>query len=280
MLRLSIPGFALQRCVALPIYVALQMGASTAAAAEAEACAASSSDKVVPLVELYTAEGCSDCPPADAWLSKFALDTPSTQASVLAFHVDYWDAVGWTDPFADAAYSQRQNYRVRVANKKVVYTPNVMIGKDTTVNWREQGTARRALAKEGAKPASVELALKVNRSEAGLAVNVGALPLLEPLLERAAGKAPNVMWLALYQDDLVSDIREGENKGKTLHHDRVTRVLKGPWAIQDQRVAGDVSIPLKSDANLAKYGLVLFAESTSTGAGLQSLTLPLSSCRL
>src|SRR6476660_7347868 len=78
---------------------------TTLSAAAADRCAAASGSRVQPLVELYTSEGCSSCPPADRWLSAHASDTG---ASWLAFHVDYWDSLGWPDRFASAAWSRRQ----------------------------------------------------------------------------------------------------------------------------------------------------------------------------
>lgn len=242
----------------------------------AESCEVKSGAHIAPLVELYTAEGCSDCPPADAWMSRLAAEMDPAQVSLLALHVDYWDDIGWIDRFADPAYSQRQNFRVKLAKKKVIYTPHVMIGAETTVKWRDQAEVKRLFSRARSKQASVELAMEVGKADDGLQVAVRAWPQSGVDDETS----PNLMWLALYQDDLVSSIQEGENKGKKLHHDRVTRVLKGPWAVSTQPVAGEVRIPLEPDADLTKYGLVLFAESSTTGAGLQSLSLPLKSCRL
>lgn len=256
-------------------YLAILLTAMPAVV-NAESCRVKSEPHIVPLIELYTAEGCSDCPPADAWLSRLAAQTDASQASMLALHVDYWDEHGWPDRFANAAYSQRQNFRVKLAKKKVIYTPHVMIGAETTVKWNDQAETSRLLSRARSKQAQVELAMGVGKAKDSLQVSVRALPQAKD----PAGPTPNLMWLALYQDDLTSSIREGENKGRTLHHDRVTRVLKGPWAIDTQPVAGEVSIPLEAGTDLAKYGLVLFAESSTTGAGLQSLSLPLKSCSL
>lgn len=259
-----------------PHWYLIVLLSSLPAAANAESCRVKSESHVVPLIEVYTAEGCSDCPPADTWLSKFAAQTDPSQASMLALHVDYWDEHGWPDRFADPAYSQRQNFRVKLAKKKVIYTPHVMIGTETTVKWNDQAETSRLLSRARSKTAQVELAMEVGKADGGLQVSVRALP----HADAPTGPTPNLMWLALYQDDLTSNILEGENKGRTLHHDRVTRVLKGPWAINKQLVAGEVKIPLESDFDLAKSGLVLFAESSTTGAGLQSLNLPLKACSL
>lgn len=250
--------------------------ALTGAANAAGSCEATSPSHVVPLVELYTAEGCSDCPPADKWLSQLAAGNEPAQVSPLALHVDYWNEHGWVDPYSDPAFTKRQDFRVHLAKKKVRYTPHVMVGADTSVNWRDEGEVRTVLSKTRKTDAGVDLGLKVARSEEGLQVEVRALPKPSSVQE----KSPNMLWLALYQDGLTSKISEGENKGRTLHHDRVARMLQGPWELRAQPVDGKVKIPLPAGASLKDYGFVLFAESSTTGAGLQSLSLPLGTCSL
>lgn len=258
--------------------IALPWVLSTAAgpALAAGTCEATSPSHVVPLVELYTAEGCSDCPPADKWLSQLAASSDPSQATPLALHVDYWNEHGWVDPYADAVFTKRQDFRVHLAKKKVRYTPHVMVGADTSVNWREDGEVSRVLSKVRKSAAGADLGLKVGRSGDGLQVEIKALPKPSSVPE----KTPNLLWLAVYQNGLTSKISDGENKGRTLHHDRVARLLQGPWELRAKPVDGKVNIPLPTDASLKDYGFVLFAESSETGAGLQSLSLPLATCDL
>lgn len=239
-------------------------------------CTAKSGTQVVPLVELYTAEGCSDCPPADAWLSRLAHQTGPGEATMLALHVDYWDDIGWVDPFADAAHGRRQDFRVRQAKKKVIYTPHVMVGAETNVKWGTKTEVARTLARAGSRAAPVDLAMDVTRTSGGLRVAIDA----SSRRTATSPEAPDMLWLALYQDGLVSQILQGENEGRTLQHDRVVRALKGPWGITAQPVSGLVELTLEPDVDLKRYGLVLFAESSANGEGLQSLGLPLQSCVL
>jgi hypothetical protein len=253
----------------------LALAVLTAPAAAAESCSATSPEHVVPLVELYTAEGCSDCPPADKWLSRLAADGAPTRAIPLALHVDYWNEAGWPDRFSDAAYTKRQDFRLHLAKKKVRYTPQVMVGADTSVNWRDESEVNRVIARAAKTPAKVSLSLRAQPANGKLQVAVQAIP--QPGLE--VGQSPNLLWLAMYENGLISEISEGENKGRTLHHDRVTRVLQGPWGLDTKTVDGNVEIPLPAGAaESGRYGLVVFAESSTTGAGLQSLELPLSGC--
>lgn len=251
----------------------LFLAAGAATATPPVRCEAVSQAHVVPLVELYTAEGCSDCPPADRWLSELvAAGSPAT-VSPLALHVDYWDEAGWPDPYSDPAYTRRQDFRLHLAKKKVRYTPHVMIGADTGVDWRDAAEVRRTLSRVRATPAKLKLRLSVERSGGALQVGVRASA------QDPAGASKDLMWLAFYQNGLVSRIGEGENKGKTLRHDRVTRALLGPWGVGAQPVDGTVRIPLPGEgADLGRYGVILFAESGVSGEGLQSLDLPLANC--
>lgn len=262
------------KCLRLPWLGAVLALSFATGPAWAGGCNATSAGNVVPLVELYTAEGCSDCPPADAWLGKLAADGDPGQVVPLALHVDYWNELGWLDPFADKAYTQRQNFRIKLAKKKTRFTPQVMVGRETGVDWRDASEVRRVLSRVRKQAAEVDLALEARRNGNDLAVSVKAVP----RAGRETSETPDLLWLALYQDGLVSKISDGENKGRTLHHDRVARTLQGPWGLGQAPVDGKVELKLPAGAALDKLGLVLFAESSADGAGLQALELPLAAC--
>ncbi len=236
-------------------------------------CEAQSGTHVVPLVELYTAEGCNSCPPADRWLSSLARQADPTQLTVLAFHVDYWDDEGWRDRFADPRYTERQRARVTWAKGKTVYTPQVMVGEQTNVGWSNSGRMGKLLAGARAKPAPVDLLLRLAVDDKTLRVGIKANR--KPVSAVDDGQA--LVWLALYRNGLTTAVRAGENKGAVLHHDRVVGELKGPWALGDKPAIGELELPIPADADPKQLGLALFAESAS-GAGLQSLNLPLSAC--
>lgn len=246
---------------------------AVACAPAGAACRASSGPKTLPVVELYTAEGCSDCPPADRWLSQLARGSTADNAALLAFHVDYWDQEGWPDPFADARHSRRQELRIALAGKRVTYTPQVMIARNTNVKWREAEEVRRLLRREASRVPPLALSLQAQPSARTLRVQVEARAGQQGI---PGGEA--LVWLALYQDGLTSRILEGENKGKTLHHNRVVRALAGPWRMQGTALAEQASIPLPADADPGKMGLVLFAESPATGDGLQAVSQSLAGC--
>ncbi|HEY9191987.1 MAG TPA: DUF1223 domain-containing protein, partial [Methyloversatilis sp.] len=100
-----------------------------------------------PVVELYTSQGCSSCPPADAWLGSLAQAAAARQVVPLAFHVDYWDYLGWRDPLSQAGHSARQRRLARAEGGTVVYTPQVRLSGGDFRDWRSADIVRGALAR-------------------------------------------------------------------------------------------------------------------------------------
>ena len=255
--------------IARPALAILSL-AVAAPACVAATCEAGSGERVLPLVELYTAEGCNECPPADRWFSTLASTAP--EVALLAFHVDYWDDFGWPDRFAAPVHGQRQELRARLAKKNVTYTPQVMVGRDVRVKWRDSSRLQATLERARARPASISLSLEVADAGDSLRVGVDAQRL------RGDGAEPLLVWLALYQDGLQSRIDAGENQGVVLDHDRVVRALAGPWRMDAASLSDEVEIRWPSMSQTARMGLVLFAESARTGEGMQALAMPLDGC--
>jgi hypothetical protein len=104
------------------------------------ACERSSPTHTVALVELYTSEGCNSCPPADRWLSSLLSRHGSTRVVPLSLHVDYWDYIGWSDPFAQAQFSERQR---RLAGGATIYTPEVFVSARELRGWRDAANVER-----------------------------------------------------------------------------------------------------------------------------------------
>ncbi len=179
--------------------------------AHAATCTAHSGEARTRLIELYTSEGCSSCPPADQWLSRL----PADSGVPLAFHVDYWDRLGWKDPYAQAAFSQRQ--RARNRGLGWVYTPQVMVDGEDMRHWY------RGLPPATATRAPLTLRLALTPAAHFLDVTITPEFRLEPA--RAGAK----LYLALTEKRLESRIEAGENARKTLRHDHVVRTLLGPF---------------------------------------------------
>ncbi|MEO5698340.1 MAG: DUF1223 domain-containing protein, partial [Burkholderiaceae bacterium] len=189
--------------------------ASAALAAPVASCSARSSAGVVPVVELYTSEGCSSCPPADRWLSKLKAE-PGVVA--LAFHVDYWDRLGWKDRFASPEFTRRQAEQQRTSGTRFSYTPQVIVDGSDRRDWPGLGRAIAAMPGRAA-PVDVQLSGEGNLFTA----TVGA---------SAAAPARLAAYWAVTEQDHVTAVKAGENEGVTLKHDNVVRDYRpvAAWA--------------------------------------------------
>ncbi len=201
----------------LPRSVALVSTLLAAGSALAQTCEVRSGPKPPAVVELYTSEGCSSCPPADRWLS-----TLKTQDQVLAlsFHVNYWNHLGWRDPFATPETTARQ-YRLKDALRgKYVYTPQVVLNGRDHRDWHGQ----RASSLAGL-PVATAPALRLSRQGDVVTAQIAAATGTEPRTELAG-------YWAVLQDGLVSKVTRGENAGENLRHDHVVSLYQPvpPWA--------------------------------------------------
>lgn len=182
-------------------------------AIHAATCTTSSGDTRTRLLELYTSEGCSSCPPADRWLSQ---QPQRDDLVALAFHVDYWDRLGWKDPFAQADFSRRQ--AARNSGLGWVYTPQVMLDGVDFRDWP------RGLPATPGAPA--QLALDMHLSTAAQQIDVTVTPRFSA---DATGQRGTQLYFALTESKLVSNVAAGENARRTLRHDHVVRELAGPF---------------------------------------------------
>lgn len=240
--------------------------AAGADAAAADGCSVRSGGRIVPLIELYTSEGCSSCPPADRWLSE-RIRSGEHRANWLAFHVDYWDELGWPDRFASPRHTERQRRRVNAAGESTVYTPQVMIGRQVQTVWRASPAVARALDAAGGV-AEVGVALLLERQGNESTVRLGVARSASP-----AGK-PASVWLAQTIDAQETRVRAGENAGATLRHDRVVAKLWGPWPLDREPLSKALAVELGQ----GDWGLTAFVEAAD-GRLLQSLRMTGANCR-
>jgi len=187
---------------------------SVASAAE---CTVRSSPHAVPVIELYTSEGCSSCPPADRWLSGLTGAAASGRIVPLAFHVNYWDHIGWKDAFGSDRATERQRAISKAAGARFVYTPQVVLGGSDFPGWRSASwaAALEAIQRRPAK-ATIELVVRTD-STRGIEVS--------STTQAVAGvKADEVVLvIAATQNGLASRVTAGENRGEHLAHDFVVR---------------------------------------------------------
>ncbi len=199
LLRLALP-LLLTACGLAAITVAPTAGA-------AQRCSARSGASAPAVVELYTSEGCSSCPPADKWLSRVGAD-PAVVA--LAFHVDYWDRLGWEDRFASPAHTQRQGQQQAVSGARFSYTPQVIVDGVDRPDWPR---ATVPTSRAAGAPVEVRLVREGNRVTA-------------VVTPTASSPARLAAYWAVTEQGYVSAVKAGENEGMTLHHDQVVREYK------------------------------------------------------
>ncbi|HEV8237767.1 MAG TPA: DUF1223 domain-containing protein [Thermoanaerobaculia bacterium] len=205
------------------------------------------------LVELFTAQGCSTCPPADRLLSAMGSDPDlSKQVVPLAFHVDYWNTTSWHDRFSDAAWTKRQNDYVIDAGGTQVYTPQLVIagGKQcigSDVNCIKGGVEAAAAQPQGA----VSIVPTTRGDQVDVAVTA-QLP--------AGQRALDVM-VALYESNLDTEVSGGENAHKTLHDDYVVRHLQRAFKLSGAGEKKDsVTLRLDKDWKRGNLGVAVFLQ--------------------
>jgi len=227
-----------------PHWMLLAAAAAMPAAAAAQSCTALAGARPPLVLELYTSEGCSSCPPADRWLSSLA-SGPHTLP--LAFHVNYWNRLGWPDRFASAEATQRQYDWAKALRASNVYTPQVVAGGR---DWRRWPALPQAPA---AAPMGLTLRLEGTRAVAEL----GA----------AAGRWTG--YWAVLEDGHKSKVTAGENSGETLHHDHVVRLYKPvpAWGADAQRF----ELPLPAPEAGTTQRVAFIVEAAATRQPVQAL---------
>lgn len=243
----------------MPWFVFFLLGVT--ATAEAVQCVSESGQGTTALVELYTSEGCSSCPPAERWLSTIARRHAPESVVPLALHVDYWDYIGWKDPYARRELSLRQRSLSQLQKMALVYTPQVVLqGRD----FRAWGSPAfgEAVARINAQPARAHLRLEILSS--------GKDALEAQATAELAGPAEDAaLYLAVYRSKL-EQVSAGENRGRILRHDHVVLEWRGPFGIAG-RLVERRSLPLLPGASPANAGVAAFVQSRRTGEVLQAL---------
>ena len=192
--------------------------ALAAGANAAPACPAAPSKVPAAVIELYTSEGCSSCPPADQWLAGLPTDG---SVLALAFHVDYWDDLGWADRFGNAAYSARQRQIQSASGARFVYTPQVVANGRDFPGWRQLVPSVWPAGVSNALPADAPR-LALRRDGRQLVAEIGSAP----------GTARLAGYWVLVEDGHASQVGRGENAGRALRHEHVVRLYEpvAAWA--------------------------------------------------
>jgi hypothetical protein len=231
--------------------------AAIPADARAADCAAEPPARRVSVLELYTSEGCSSCPPADDWVR--GLDSRSDLA-IIAFHVDYWDDLGWKDPWSDPRFSARQRGRSARAGARVVYTPDVVHDGRSRTDWADGWTPGPATER-----APFELGVRLTAME-GRRLRVSW----------TSPGAPNgsSAWVAVTESGLASRPTRGENSGRSLHHAHVARLYRDGLAAR----GGEHEFLLPADVDPGGARVTVVIEDGATARPLHASSVPLGAC--
>jgi hypothetical protein len=225
-----------------------------------------SADNPSPIVvELFTSEGCSSCPPADALLLKLMETQRPEQGSVVALeeHVDYWDQLGWRDPFSSHEWTWRQENYAATLGKGNVYTPQMVVdGRVEFVGSRER-EAKRVIEEQARKPKASVSVTPADSSDGKerFSVHVGKLT------DSRADDTPEV-WLAITETGLHSEVTRGENAGEDLHHSAVVRTLRkiGFANAKDSEIsfAGEATLAFNRDWKRDNLRAVVFVQEKNS----------------
>lgn len=212
------------------------------------------SGKGFVLLELFTSQGCSSCPPADrnltALIEKARLQHKNVYA--LAFHVDYWNRLGWKDPFSTAQATDRQAMYVRAMQLQSAYTPQMIVNGETEFVGSDVKNAEKAVQHYLNQPSVHNLALAVPGTIDGN---------IESVSYHIEGDLSNTqICAAITESNKLTDIKRGENKGSTLHNDHVVMWFE----CFEPKSSGSIKLPKEFTAGKTNTDVVIFLQNTIT----------------
>jgi hypothetical protein len=256
------------RIVSGAVLVAISLGFSGQSAHSA---AALVGDPVV--LELFTSQGCSDCPPADALLNEVGASTPGVIP--LAYHVDYWNHLGWADPFSSRQFSARQEGYSRAMKLAAQYTPQIVISGEAQFVGSDRNSIARAITEALATPAAGHVGLHVSfvaQPSRMLRIKVKAQV-------ESSTPGPFVLMVAVYENGLVTRIVSGENGGRELRDNYTVRKLVRAFGIEGtQATEKEVRLELDPAWSINHLGVAAFIQNTSSlkivGAAAQYPLVP------
>jgi hypothetical protein len=213
------------------------------------------------VVELFTSEGCSSCPPADALLARLAEGQLGSNVQLIALeeHVDYWNDLGWVDPFSSRDWTARQYVYAGALGNENPYTPQMVVDGTAEFVGNHSKQARETILKAAGNPKTA-VALVQGESKSAGAINFSAKV---GKLEGTAGSDAKEVWLAITETGLHSAVTRGENAGEDLHHAAIVRFMRKIGEAKTDRepsFAGDATVPLKKEWKRENLRAVLFVQ--------------------
>ena len=217
------------------------------------------------VIELFTSEGCSSCPPADALAAKIARETAERPVYILSFHVDYWNRLGWKDVYSKAEYSARQKHYSGWMHLSGAYTPQMVVNGKTEMVGSNEKALRRAITANLTKAPTVSLTVK----EASMGQK--KLQLQYQITDPGNNATIN---FAFIQNKAQTQVKGGENSGKTLSHINIVRELK--TIPLNGHNLGNAAIALPNEFDMKDGKVIAFIQNTNTGEILAAREVMLS----
>jgi hypothetical protein len=205
------------------------------------------------VVELFTSEGCSSCPPADELVARIQKEDKDKQVYILAFHVDYWNRLGWKDVFSSADYSKRQNEYANWLNLQSVYTPQIVVNGKKEFVGSEEGTLRNAITAGLRSNPAATLTLNTQKGQDHIAVQYRVT---------SAEKNSDLL-LALVQKAAQTKVQRGENGGRTLSHVQIVRKIQSVSLSAGGN--GNATIALPEGINIQDWEVIGFVQNKANG---------------
>jgi len=213
-----------------------------------------STDTGFAVVELFTSEGCSSCPSADALLAEIEKENSKKPVYLLAFHVDYWDRLGWKDSFSSAKFSARQNQYANWLNLKTVYTPQAVVNGSTEFIGSDEKILRNCINTMLAKPSTDHLEISLGKTDKH-----------NLILNYNTNQQTNgyMLAVALVTQKASNKVLKGENKGRTLSHVQIVRQFD-TFQLQG-KTNGSVNVQVDQSNGEISSELIAFLQNTKTG---------------
>lgn len=209
----------------------------------------------VAVVELFTSQGCSSCPPADETLQQIAVAARSNDLPVytLSFHVDYWNRLGWTDPYSDPTYTKRQQAYARAIRSTRIYTPQMIVNGTTEFVGSHRSKANDAIKQALLEPAAVDVTIQIERNE-----NLHAIVVEYQIGDGVIGQ---LLHLAVVHSPDANSVPRGENIGRELAHVNVVRAFE---SVRITEPAGSIEIAVTQELDLAKALVIAYIQNPQT----------------
>lgn len=231
---------------------------------------AKTTDKHLVVIELFTAEGCGLCPAAERWVKQLPQNgLTDNDVVILNFHVDYLDQKkGWVDKFASPLFTDRQKQLARLNLFQTVYTPEFFISGEVLHDWRTHGLEAINFVSEFKPEANISLKAKQDENSLSVHSRVG--------VEGDENKQYSQLYLALTENNVISEVRGGDNAGATFNHQHLVRKWLGPFNLDaNGKVDMTTEVALEKSWKLADMSLVAIVQNMENGYVLQGLALPL-----